>query len=124
MLPSVQAAATMKIAEKRSQRLVPANSLLSQVMFAFPCATFKLKHDMFPQKQSFARSPKNWKWPTARLKESILIFDRLLKGDSCSRPGDIPHGKWKCRMQEEQIPDPDLTYILPLATNTFKGKTF
>ena len=35
-LLSVQAAATMKIAEKRSQRLVPANSLLSQVLFPVP----------------------------------------------------------------------------------------
>ena len=60
-----------------------------------------------------------------------VVFDGFMKsrriilhfsGASCPRPGAIPHGRWKCQNQEEQIPEPDFTSILPLAANTFSGK--
>ena len=33
----------------------------------------------------------------------------LLAGNSCPRPGDIPHGQWSC--EEQQIPIPETANI-------------
>ena len=41
---------------------------------------------------------------------------------ACARPGNVPRGTWKCRTQEEQIPDPDFTFHRPLSQNSFPSK--
>ena len=48
-----------------------------------------------------------------------LYSNNNFPGNSCPKPGSIPHGNWSCQMQE--LPIPDVT-ILDGGANTFPGE--